>query len=253
MRAAWASVETLTYRFQKEERLKDGEMIVEAVDVKLRKSGEFYIAAVLPQRGQEVIYSKRRDPTRLIAHPGTFPDVTVTLRIDHSLATKRQHHLVTHSGFEHLLGIVFASVDRGLKEPRGEKLRLLPPGELGGRRVESLVFEGGTLTAKRVRAQEDERLLDFAARVGCDPYIIAYYNDGLDSLSDELDAVDYVVPSYYGSKTEILVDAEYALPARVTVWDFEGRMYERLTFSNLVVNPPLTDLDFDPGNPAYNF
>ena len=100
VRDTWQATQTLTYSFKKEERLKGGEIVREAVEVKLRRPAEFYIAAVEPERGQEVIYSARRDPKVLIVHTGSFPDITITLRVESSLATKRQHHLVTHSGFE---------------------------------------------------------------------------------------------------------------------------------------------------------
>jgi hypothetical protein len=254
VRTTWASVRTLTYRFRKEERLQNGDMVVEEVRVKLRRPpGEYYIAALKPHVGQEVIYPAPKDRTKLIAHPGSFPDVTLTLAVNGSLATKRQHHLVTHSGFDYLLKVIGEGLRSAEAAPAGESLEYGGASTLEGRAVERVIMHGGSRPAGRVRAKDDEPLLDFAKRVGCDAYLVVYANPGLEGLSDELDDAEYVVPAYYGKRTEVLVDTEYGLPLQVAVWDASDRLYERLTYFEMQVNPQLSDLDFDPENPAYNF
>ena len=46
-----------------------------------------------------------RDPAHLIAHPGRFPDFTVKLDIRGSLATRRQRHLISHSGLDYTVNM----------------------------------------------------------------------------------------------------------------------------------------------------
>jgi len=46
---------------------------------------------------------------------------------------------------------------------------------------------------------------------------------------------------------------ELAILVKVDIFDWEGNLYETYQYSNLKLNVGLTDFDFDPANPAYNF
>jgi hypothetical protein len=93
----------------------------------------------------------------------------------------------------------------------------------------------------------------FAERVGTDPYLVVYVNPDIGGLSSRLRPREYVVPAYYGSRTEVVIDPATRLPVRQTVWDDEGRLYEQYDFDDLRCDPPLTEADFDPLNRAYGF
>ena len=250
---AWAKVDTLTYRFNKTEQMRDGEVIVEEVAVKLKKPLALYIAAILPRPGQEIIYDSRRDPNRFVVHPGRFPDVTLHLDPRGSLATRGQHHLLTHAGLSYSLETLRRGIRRSQKADEGGALRYLGTTTLWGRKVEIILFEAGDVTPLLVGAYEDEPLFDFAARVGADAYSIFAINPDIGAVNDELEARPYKVPKSYGAKTEFAIDLETGLPIRVTIWDRDGRIYERYEYREMVVNPTLTDRDFDPENPAYDF
>jgi outer membrane lipoprotein-sorting protein len=253
MDAAWARVDTLTYRFNKTERMRDGAVIVEEVAVKLKKPLLLYIAALLPQPGQEIIYDPRTDRERFAVHPGSFPDITLHLAIDGSLATRGQHHLLTHAGLGYTIGTLKAGIARARKEEEGGVLHYVGSTTLWGRKAHMIRFEAGDLTSLEIMAREDETLFAFATRVGMDAYAIFCVNPELDAVTDELEPRPYKVPKNYGAKTEFTIDAETYLPIRVTIWDKLGHVYERYDYMDMVVDPKLTDLDFDPKNPAYDF
>lgn len=164
---ACADLRTATYRLHKVERLRDGEVVVEEVDVRLRrKPAAFYLAAVKPRRGQEVIYDEARDARQLTAHPGHFPDVTVRLSIYGSLATARQHHPVTCSGFDYLLHTVTREIAEARRAPAGERMTYLGERTVGGRATEVVLLTAGNRSDRRVAAQAGETLFRFAERVG---------------------------------------------------------------------------------------
>ncbi len=56
-----------------------------------------------------------------------------------------------------------------------------------------------------------------------------------------------------GKTIELLLDKGHGLSLRTTISDWGGRLYEQYEHRDMVVNPPLTDADFDPENPAYDF
>lgn len=58
---------------------------------------------------------------------------------------------------------------------------------------------------------------------------------------------------YYGSVVLLNFYAENSLPARVAVYGPDGRLLEKYEYSELKVNAGLSDSDFDPENPTYNF
>ena len=61
---------------------------------------------------------------------------------------------------------------------------------------------------------------------------------------------------YYGYKAVICMDAALKTPSKVQIWDLEDgevRKVEDYGYSEVVLNPPFTDADFDPENEKYNF
>jgi outer membrane lipoprotein-sorting protein len=58
---------------------------------------------------------------------------------------------------------------------------------------------------------------------------------------------------YYGYRVRLFFDEGNHLPIRVIVNDWGDRVVEDYTYSQLRLNPGLTNLDFDPRNPEYKF
>ncbi len=251
---AYNKLTTLTYRMRKRELLKNGRLTDEEVLVKLKKPSSIYIAALKPQAGQEVIFVGTRARSTLVAHRGHFPDITVNLDVHGSVATRNQHHFVYHSGFGYAVQNLQRSAHRALTEPHGERVTYEGAASVDGRRAERIAMYSGIRPPRRAVAHNDEPLWVFAERVQMDPYIILCANPSIDGLADELDGGrTYVVPAYYGSKTELVLDVDTGLPLVHTVWDASGRIYEKYEYKNLAVDPKLTDADFDPNNDAYGF
>jgi hypothetical protein len=250
---AWHRVDALSYRLDKTERLRGGELVHEAAFVKVRKPDSYYIAAPEPRRGQEVIYVGARDEDRFVVHPGRFPDITLELAVRGGLATRRQHHLVTHSGLQYTIDGLRQSLLAAREG--GDDGRIVYTGTrvVGGRRCHAIETFAGSAKPANIAARDGEPLFDFAERVGQDAYVIYASNPEIDDVTDELGARDYVVPAYYSSHSEWMLDEETSLPLRVTFWDTRGSLYERYEYTGMRINPPLTDLDFDPENPRYDF
>ncbi len=58
---------------------------------------------------------------------------------------------------------------------------------------------------------------------------------------------------YYGHRARLCIDSQYHLPMKITIWDYRNRFYEEFLYTDLNLNPGLTEKDFDPKNPDYDF
>jgi negative regulator of sigma E activity len=58
---------------------------------------------------------------------------------------------------------------------------------------------------------------------------------------------------YYAEKVVLFLDQTLLLPIKVSVYDGEDTLLEEYVFHQLAINVGLTDHDFDPGNPDYDF
>jgi hypothetical protein len=56
---------------------------------------------------------------------------------------------------------------------------------------------------------------------------------------------------YYGARVLMNFDRELSLPVKTEVFGWNGALWERYQFTRLVIDPGLSDADFDLKNPAY--
>ena len=59
--------------------------------------------------------------------------------------------------------------------------------------------------------------------------------------------------NYYGYRATVAIDEEWKLPVAVKVYDWDDKLVENYHYSDIRVNVGLSDKDFDPANPDYNF
>lgn len=63
-------------------------------------------------------------------------------------------------------------------------------------------------------------------------------------------------PAFYASRVRVCVSERVNLPVSIEIWDVEDgamRVVERYAFEDIRINPGLSDLEFSPDNPNYNF
>jgi outer membrane lipoprotein-sorting protein len=58
---------------------------------------------------------------------------------------------------------------------------------------------------------------------------------------------------YYSHRAKICQSRRTKLLLRITIWDFDDQMTEDYGFAEMETNVGLTEADFDPDNPAYDF
>lgn len=135
-------------------------------------------------------------------------------------------------------------------------MNLAPRGRMAMQGQRHSIFEGGPLFVSR-------QIISDAKKVQAHPSLTAeFVASGFETLEGSkafcwtsIQPKDQI-PDLYAAKANICIDEATGFPARVVVWDLvdgEHVLIEDYRYANIRVDPPLTDLDFDPENPDYNF
>lgn len=247
---AVASLNRLTYEFEQSERFRDGRVISSRHAVKQRMPHTLYVRRLSPSPGQEILFDPTVDPVNLIVHPNGFP--YITLHLDHrgSRATGDSHHIATHMGYRYTASLL----QKQLTPERDMRFGFEGDGLAAGVQVVWITLQTDKLPPRAERANEDEILLNFAERVGCDPFWLAYNNPDLsDELTQELDARVYIVPRGYGARTRMAFSRDTGLLIEQFTYDHAGELYEHYIYRNVVKDPTFAATEFSTTHPGYDF
>jgi len=107
MERAYASVHDYTATFYKQERVKGRLLAKETIELKFRKPFDVYLRWTAGDfESREVLFVRGWNDDKIRAHQGSFPDVTVNLRPDASLAMRGNRHPITHVGFGEVIRLM---------------------------------------------------------------------------------------------------------------------------------------------------
>ena len=107
MEAAYARVDDYTAVFHKQERVKGRLLARETIELKFRKPFSAYLKWVDDKKaGQEVLFVRGWNDGKIRAHQGRFPDITVDLDPDGSLAMRGNRHPITDLGIGNTIDLI---------------------------------------------------------------------------------------------------------------------------------------------------
>ncbi len=252
LRQADAAIQDYTMVMVKQERFGDELQPPQRLFLRWARPQRVYLRYFTPNPGREAIYDPGRSGADLIVHTGSFPDITLELDPYGDLATAGSHYPIPDVSLHTFARIM--SRNLGLLAERGDGRVEVAEETLWSRPVVHLWFEmprGG----REVALREGETLWDLARRLGRDMYELLHANchRGWDEADDPEPGDRVFVPTYYGSRGEVWLDAERMLPLKAVFWDHQGRLYERFEHHDLRLDQGVKPGDFDSRNPAYNF
>ncbi|MBK9756318.1 MAG: DUF1571 domain-containing protein [Nannocystis sp.] len=119
MEAAYAGVKDYTATLLKQERVKGKLLPRETIQVKFRKPFSIYMKWTGSEKaGQEVLYVRGRNDGQMRAHPGSFPDVTVSLKPGSGLAMRGNRHPITEASLGDVLALMLRDLKRSEARPQ---------------------------------------------------------------------------------------------------------------------------------------
>ena len=254
MAAAAAAIDDYTMTLVKRE-LRGREMEPEeTMTIRWQRPQRVYLKEIAgPREGQEVLYAPGWNKNRLRAHKGSFPDITVNLDPYGTLAMAHTHHPVPEVSLIGFVDLVMANVRKARAKEVGT---IVVAGHetlwgIAATRLELKMPPTGTTPT----LAKGRTLWDVAKATGQSMYVILHANRARGwwqaDHPEPGDAV--IVPDFYAGRLVLWVDDARHLPLQADLYDHNGALYEHYEHRDLAVNVGLTDADFDPKNPAYDF
>lgn len=260
---ATASLDQITYRMVKQERMRpDKELLpAETYLVKFRKPYDLYMDVVGgPNKGRHILYRQGWDALKVHVFGRAFQWMVPKIWVMGNHALENNHHPITETAFEHTIGSIKDNIRRNERlrkeDPTHPAFQIDPAKEVVEDGVPSYYFKSVSPEVYKdyTVTENDHNIFDLGKKLGNQGYVILYYNADKVRRWDDLHAGQKLkVPVYYGKVSEFWIDKKTLLISRIRITDFFGKIYEEYRHENMVVGPAagLTDRDFDPENPDY--
>jgi hypothetical protein len=243
--ASIAGTRDYTATVTKQERMKGREGLrpKEVMQFKFARPFRVHIKFLAPNAGREMVFVTGWNDNKLKVRTGSFPDVVLNLNPRGKTAMQGNHHPVQDIGLENAVRITAKSVREALSRNEGS-FTVSDAGTLDGQPVWKLTATLPQAVAETTTVRKGETLWHIADRVGQDMYLMLYLTPKYDSPDDAREGDQVLVPRYYGGRIEILFDKDIQLPISVSVWDWQGNLYETFSYTGLKLNVGLTERDF---------
>lgn len=241
--AAIGTIQTLRYTVDAQERIERRYLPMRST-VKLTPSPlRVYLKNT---QGVEVLYVTGQNSGDAWVYPAAFPYITLNLDPRGSLIRRNQHHSVLQVGF----GLI-SELLRESEPAFVRSFRYAGDSTAGGRPCYVLRSTYPAFRYVAYRAGAGETTASVAAKLHCGEYRILERNKL--AVSEKLTPGQVIqVPNAYGSRTVVLVSQQSFLPLAVAVYDDQG-LYEKYTFSDVVINQPIPLAEFSKEYKGYKF
>jgi len=227
------------------------ELIKETIEFKFSRPFKVYVKYITPHAGREGIFVRGSNGNRVRAHKGSIPDVSVSFSPFGRIPMQNNHHPITSFGLQSMLAVTAHNIRKVIAW--GDALLSISDGGIvSGEptwRIDMESESGG----RYVTARRFEDLWDLAKRVGQNMYVILHHNEDIDSPRDVRAGQRVFVPHHYASRGRYFFSKRTYMMIKAMSWDQRGKLYESYEFTELELNPGLTDQDFDPRNQDYGF
>lgn len=245
---------TCTYTMRSEERLvgksglRDGNIFTK-INVTPRK---IYMKMVTdPNKGTEILYLEGQNENKAIVNAGKMVP-TLKLKTTNSLLTKDQHHTAVTSGFTMVSKIMGEAVKKADAQGKfDEVFKYVGDVTWNGRACYKVVIEDPTYAYVSYTAKKGENMYSVALK-----HLIPEYSmvetSGVKNFEEDLGGKTLKIPNNYAKKTVLFIDKENNFPIVQEMSDEKG-VFERYSFSNLVVNPTFKADEFTEDFSEYGF
>lgn len=245
------SINTMTYTMFKNERI-GGVMKSQKSFTKLSlKPYMVYLRQISPKEGVEVLYKSGKNGGKALVNPNGFPWVNLNMNPMGSTMRKGQHHTTKDAGFDLVVSILEYLFN---KYGEGSKSMVTFGNEVlsNKRKCYKIIFRNDSFKYIKYKVRANENILDIAKRYKISEFMIVGKNKDVAGYYDVKAGDEILIPNIYSPHMVLLIDKTKLIPLSVKVYDDLG-LFEHFKYSDVVLNPKLTAMDFDRDNAKYGF
>ncbi len=230
--AQWDEVENMSYHSHKIERQMDETTEGEFDFIVQRKP--YKVAGVMTGKGHRLLYdpTQRKDEALYISKG--FPYTNMWLDIHGKIFRGMNHYTISNAGCEFIFGIIRNEYHRMPDRFTCTKK------QKGAEEVIEIYAETEKFEFKNYHAEKGENLLSIGEKFGVMSYIILENNPSVDNYTDDCGGLNLKIPSQYGHKVKLTVDAKHGMPVGIEVHDLKG-MVEVYRYTNYEFDKQLPD------------
>ncbi len=250
MLASIRNLKSLKFRLWKQERLK-GKMEIGEQEVKMMvKPFKAYLFNYLPNVGAEVLFLEGQNDNKALVNPNSFPWTNLNLDPFGDILRKGQHHTLFELGFEYTGGLL-NDVYKKFGAKLNEYCTIEGSVHYANRDCWKVLLENKEYKLVDYTVLPGENLIKIAKKLWVSEYALLEMNN-LRNYDAVKPGQKIKVPTSYAKKVVLYIDKINYLPIYQQLFDDKG-LFAEYKYSNLLVNPKLSDEEFTKGYKGYKF
>ncbi len=244
-------IKSLQYTLFMKERI-NGEYILKKADFKIiQQPFKVYMKQEYPEKGLEILFKEGENQNKALININRFPYINFNFYPTSNIMRKGHHHSLLKSGFDFFVHII----EQLFIEYKDEIENVMQYNGL--ERYNDIVcykltFESPDFKYVPYTVKKDEDLEKISNRLLVNDYMVFEHNASLKNFESIKPGIKLEVPTDYAKKIVLYIEKERKLPVAVKAYDEIGLFHEYV-FSNVVLNPEFSEIDFDKNNPEYGF
>lgn len=198
----------------------------------------------------EILYNAENSKTKAFVKPHIFPYVTVSLDPKGNLMRKSQHYSIHELGYEFIgksLALTLSKDKEGINNLnyKGKVIK-------NGSSCYLLEYENKNYGYISYVVGEKETASFIAYKLIVNDYLLRHKNDLLNEFGYLKKGTVLQVPNLYCKRAVLFIDEKLMLPISISLFDDKG-LYESYEYTNIIINKPFVEGEFDKSFKDYHF
>ncbi len=203
-----------------------------------------------PEKKLEVLYVAGSNKNKAYVKPHVFPYVTISLDPVGNIMRKNQHYTIFELGFDFLGRAVAMALSK--EKDITKCLSYHGMHVINGYNCHMVVYESKNFNYFEYTVLKKETISSIAAKLVVNDFMLRtrnnLYNDyGYLPIGSKL-----MVPNFYAKKVVIYIEEKSMLPVNISIFDEVG-IFENYSYSELILNKPFEENEFDKNYKGYGF
>jgi len=212
---------------------------------------KIYIKNEIPKKGSEILYIEGENNNKALVNPNFFPYINVSLSPENSLMFAGGHHCLKDLGFNFFNDCFKLHLER-----YGDKffdyIEYNGRYQWDNRSCHKLTINYPDYHKMTYKTKEEESLYDISKKKLINIGKLRDYNPEFETFEKIKENQEVTINTIYSKKTIVFIDAKNFFPIYQMLYDENG-LYEKYSYTSLVINKSFSEDEFKSGYKDYDF